>query len=86
MKIKLSIIKSVIQCSLLGAIIGFLVGDLFLGGFLWLINSIKTGHWDSSIPLRINYGIIFAIIGFFALPIIVMSIAFIKKNKNLDDL
>jgi hypothetical protein len=81
MKKKLSIIISIIQCAFGGAILGFLVGDLLIGVNIWLFNSIKTGHWDSSdIRLRYHYGIIFAIIGLFAAPIIVISIAFIKKK------
>jgi hypothetical protein len=78
----LSKIKVVVQCSLIGALIGFLVGDLVIGVIMWLVTSIKIGRWDSTMSFRTHYGIIFAIIGLFVVPIAFFSFVFIKKKKQ----
>jgi hypothetical protein len=70
--------KDIIQFSLLTAACGFLLGDLIIGGLIWLVHSIRTGHWGSTIPLRIHYGLIFGLLGLIIGPMLFL----IKKKKK----
>jgi len=73
--------KDIIQFSLLTAAGGFLLGDLIIGGIIWLIQSMRTGHWGSTIPLRIHYGIILGLAGLVIGPILFFAESFLKKKK-----
>lgn len=78
-------IKDIILSSLFAAGAGFLIGDLIIGGTIWFIQSLITGHWSSTIPLRIHYGIIFGLVGLvigpFLIPILNFAESFFKKKR-----
>jgi len=78
-------IKDIILSSLFTAGAGFLIGDLIIGGIIWCIQSLKTGHWGSTILLRIHYGIIFGLVGLvigpFLIPILNFIESFFEKKR-----
>jgi len=75
-------LKEILQLSLLAGATGFLFGDLIIGGIIWLIQSIKTGHWGSTLPLRMYTGIIFGLIGILIGPMLYFAKTALKKKKH----
>jgi hypothetical protein len=73
--------KDIILFSLLTAGVGFLFGDLIIGGIIWFIQSIRTGDWGSAAPLGIQYGTIFGLVGLVIGPILVFTGPFLKRKK-----
>jgi len=49
---------------LFAAGLGFLLGDIIIGGITWLIYCLLTNQWGSSAHFRFTIGAVFAIIGF----------------------
>ena len=57
-------IKKRIKLRLIAAAIGFLIGDIIIGGLIWLIYSFSTGQWGTTVPIRMVSGLITGVICF----------------------
>jgi hypothetical protein len=80
-------IKEELKLRLFAAAVGFLIGDIIIGGLIWLVYSLLTRHWGTSSSIRMISGLILAGICFilgdkFLFPILnYLDKKFVRRKK-----